>query len=80
MLVEKTWAFGLLPFLPELTGVPTYYFLFNYRTWTTKEDRERKCPITGNDWLIEGKTDDDFIAFKCDESRLVSELSTNTKD
>ena len=39
-----------------------------------------KCPITGNDWYIKGATASDFIAFKCDESRLVSELSTNSSD
>jgi len=66
--------------IEKLTGVPTYYFLFNYRNWTAKEDRERKCPMTGNDWIIKGKTDDDYIAFKCDESRLVSELSSNTNN
>ena len=29
---------------------------------------------------IKGKTSADFIAFKCDESRLVSELSTNSSE
>ena len=62
----------------DLTGVPTYYFMFNYRGWSEEDDRKRKCPVTGSDWLIEGKSSSDFIAFKCDESRLVSELSTNT--
>jgi predicted nucleic acid-binding Zn ribbon protein len=66
--------------IEKITNIPSYYFLFNYRTWTAKEDKERKCPITGNDWFIEGKTEEDFIAFKCDESRLVSHLSTNTSN
>lgn len=66
--------------IEELTGVPTYYFLFNSRKWTVQEDLDRKCPLTNNEWRIEGKTASDFIAFKCDESRLVSELSHNCKD
>jgi predicted nucleic acid-binding Zn ribbon protein len=64
--------------IEDLTGKPTYYFLFNYRGWSKAKDRARKCPVTGNDWLIEGKTASDAIAFKCDASRLVSELSANS--
>ncbi|MCF6236025.1 MAG: Zn-ribbon-containing protein [Gammaproteobacteria bacterium] len=67
----------LCALVEKLTAVPTYYFLFNYRDGSQKQDQQRKCPITGNDWLIADKTSSDFIAFKCDESRLVSELSTN---
>ncbi|MFD1143005.1 DUF2310 family Zn-ribbon-containing protein [Larkinella insperata] len=60
----------------ESTGIPTYYFLLNYRNWGRTKDHARKCPLTGQDWLIEGATINDFIGFKCDESRLVSELSS----
>ncbi|MCK5831653.1 MAG: DUF2310 family Zn-ribbon-containing protein [Methylococcales bacterium] len=66
--------------IEKLTGVPTYYFIHNYRPWSAEKDKQQKCPITGNDWLIEGKTTSDFIAFKCEESRLVSELSTNSSE
>ena len=65
--------------IEELTNIPTYYFLFNYRNLTEDEDKQRKCPITKKEWLIKGKTSSDFIAFKCDESKLVSALSTNSK-
>lgn len=63
--------------IEELTKVPTYFFLFNYRAWGQKKDKARKCPSCGNDWLIEGKTFNDFYAFKCDQCRLISELSSN---
>jgi predicted nucleic acid-binding Zn ribbon protein len=66
--------------IEELTGVPTYYFLFNYRNWSVEEDFARKCPITNQHWLLAGKTANDFIAFKCDDSRLVSELSHNCEE
>jgi predicted nucleic acid-binding Zn ribbon protein len=66
--------------IEDLTGKPTYYFLFNYRGWSKAQDLARKCPVTGQDWIIPGKTSsDDYIAFKCDESRLVSELSANVR-
>ena len=70
----------LCTLIEKLTGVPTYYFLHNYRPWSEEKDKQMKCPITGNDWLIQGNTSDDFIAFKCEESRLVSELSTNSSE
>ncbi len=63
--------------IEEVTGIPTYYFLFNYRSWGRKKDRERKCPNCGNDWFIDGSTFNDYYAFKCDTCRLISELSSN---
>jgi len=71
---------GLCTLIEKLTGVPTYYFMHNYRSWSAEKDKQQKCPITSNSWYIDGKTSDDFIAFKCDESRLVSELSTNSTE
>ncbi|GAA4470318.1 Zn-ribbon-containing protein [Nibrella saemangeumensis] len=59
------------------TGVPTYYFLMNWRAWGRKKDEARKCPGCGGDWLIPEATFNDYIAFKCDNCRLVSELSSN---
>lgn len=64
--------------IEEMTGVPTFYFLINYRAWSTSKDEARRCPETGEDWQIAGRTAYHPIAFKCDASRLVSELSANT--
>ncbi len=75
--INKTGR-DLCSIIEKKTNIPTYYFLFNYRGWTEKEDFARKCPLTGNNWSIKDKTTTDFIAFKCDKSRLVSELSTNS--
>ncbi len=66
--------------IETLTGTPTYYFLMNDRHWSRKQDLSRKCPLTGKAWRIEGATTSDFIAFKCDASRLVSELSPSCRD
>ncbi len=64
--------------IEKLTGVPTYTFLFNYRNLSEQDDKKRKCPSCSEKWYIEGKTSADFIAFKCDDCCLVSELSTNS--
>ncbi len=63
--------------IEEVTGTPTYYFLFSYRAWGQQKERARKCPHCGGDWLIEGATFNDFYGFKCDDCRLVSEISSN---
>ena len=65
--------------IEALTGTPTYYHLFNYRGWSEKQDQARLCPVTGKLWRIEGSSTADFIAFKSDEARLVSELSFNCR-
>ncbi|WP_461129117.1 DUF2310 family Zn-ribbon-containing protein [Spirosoma aerophilum] len=62
--------------IEHLTGKPTYYFLDNRRGWSEPRDRAQKCPLTGQDWLLEGSTFNDFIGFKCETSRLVSRLSS----
>lgn len=65
--------------IEQSTGVPTHYFLMNYRNWTQTEDMAQKCPLTGQDWLLPANTYP-YIDFKCDDSRLVSELSQNWSD
>jgi predicted nucleic acid-binding Zn ribbon protein len=62
--------------IEEVTKIPTYYFLFNYREWGRKKDQNRKCPNCGGSWLIKGKTFNDIYVFKCDKCRLISELSS----
>lgn len=62
--------------LEERTGIPTYYYLTNRRQWSEQQDRRLKCPLCGEDWLVEGATFQDFIGFKCEKSRLVSHLSS----
>ncbi|VAW36445.1 hypothetical protein MNBD_GAMMA01-191 [hydrothermal vent metagenome] len=64
--------------IENLTGIPSYYFLFNYRNLSEQDDKNRKCPVCHKKWSIKGKTSTDFIAFKCDNCRLVSELTTNS--
>lgn len=65
--------------IEAVTGIPTYYFLANYRDWSKEEDMTQKCPLTGLEWRIDPKISD-YIDFKCEESRLVSEFSQNCSD
>jgi predicted nucleic acid-binding Zn ribbon protein len=65
--------------IETVTGVPTYYFLANYRDWSKAADLNQKCPLTGQDWRIDSKISN-YIDFKCDKSRLVSEFSQNCAD
>lgn len=59
--------------IEQLTGIPTYYYL--YRLGTDEQtERARKCPATGKDWLLDEPLHHLFH-FKCDESRLLSNLS-----
>ena len=64
--------------IEEVTGVPTYYFLFNYRRRSLKQDGAWKCPLCGKEWLVASAKSSDDIAFRCSESRLMSRFSQNS--
>ncbi len=64
--------------IEEVSGVPTFYFLFNYRRRSRKQDREWKCPDCGKEWWLEGRVPGDFIAFRCEGCRLVSSFTINS--
>ncbi len=61
------------------TGKPTFYFLLNDRRWTTRQDRNRKCPGCGGDWALESDAPHRDIAFRCEPCRLVSERSPSCR-
>jgi predicted nucleic acid-binding Zn ribbon protein len=60
--------------LTELTGIPTYYYLYRYikRTSLSKE-KKRPCPGCGGEWLLPSAWH--RFGLKCDRCRLVSNLS-----
>lgn len=62
--------------LTELTNIPTYYYLYNYRRISRKKDLNRKCPCCGGEWLLKEELHRLFN-FKCDKCRLISSLSSN---
>jgi predicted nucleic acid-binding Zn ribbon protein len=63
--------------ISELTGVPTYYYLFNYKQISAQKDKSRKCPSCNGKWLLKEPLLN-FYNFKCDKCRLVSTFSPVT--
>ena len=62
--------------IEELTTIPTYYYLHNYRK--AKGDQLLKpCPVCGNKWNLK-ETLNNFYEFKCDRCKLLSTTSPNT--
>ncbi len=64
--------------IEEVSGIPAYYFLFNYRRRNQQRESNWKCPLSGKDWLLPLAKRGDFIAFRCEESRLVSSFTSNS--
>ncbi|GHT46933.1 hypothetical protein FACS189454_08840 [Planctomycetales bacterium] len=63
--------------IEKITGVPTYYYLYNYRCITKEKDRSRPCPVCGESWF-QGGEKREFEQFRCDSCRLVSNLTFNS--
>ena len=63
--------------LTELTGIATYYYVFNYRNITSKKDKERQCPSCNGSWLLKDRLLN-FYDFKCDTCKLISSFSPIT--
>lgn len=61
--------------ITELTKIPTYYYLFNYRQIPIKKDKKRPCPSCGGEWLLEKPLH--RYDFKCDACRLISTITSN---
>lgn len=62
--------------IEKISAVPTYYYLYRAGGVSLEEERHRHCPQCGGDWRLEEAIFDVFH-FKCDQCRLVSNLSWN---
>lgn len=61
--------------IEHLTKIPTYYYLYRVGGETIEAEQARPCPRCGNKaWLLEEPIHDLFH-FKCDNCRIVSNLS-----
>ncbi|MCB9234846.1 MAG: DUF2310 family Zn-ribbon-containing protein [Bacteroidia bacterium] len=69
------WGMECCRMIEAVTQVPTYYFLFNYRAISRQKDQARPCPNCGGNWFVGGENINELYAFKCDNCRLVSELT-----
>lgn len=61
--------------LEDLTSVPTFYFLYNYRKHQ-KDDINRPCPSCNKKWSLKDRHY--FYDFKCDDCRIISTISSNS--
>lgn len=67
---------GICNKITELTNIPVYYYLHNYRK--NKDIQHIKtCPACNNKWELKQQLHN-FYAFKCDKCRLISTISPNT--
>ncbi len=62
--------------IKSLTGIPTYYYLFNYRKMKVEQDKKRSCPSCGGHWLLD-KPLNKIYDFKCGKCELISSLTSN---
>ena len=72
VLFKRGW--GLRGRIEYLTKIPTYYYLYRVGGISLKAEKERKCPQCGGEWLLDAPIHDIFY-FKCDDCRLVSNIS-----
>ncbi|RSK44570.1 DNA-binding protein [Hymenobacter perfusus] len=68
---------GLAAELEAVTGVPVYYYLYNYRALSLAKDQQRPCPVCGQPWLLSEPLHDRYD-FQCTTDRLISELTSNS--
>ncbi|WP_318408415.1 Zn-ribbon-containing protein [Photobacterium leiognathi] len=62
--------------LERQTQVPTYYYLYRVGGENLESEASRTCPSCGKDWRV-GEPLHGLFHFKCDDCRLVSNLSWN---
>lgn len=61
--------------IEELTKVPTYYYLHNYKKHK-KGDENKPCPSCQRNWKLETSLHNVYD-FRCDECRILSTISPN---
>lgn len=64
--------------LTDKTGIPVYHYLYKFNGRSLKQEKARKCPSCGGDWLLENPWHDSFD-FRCDECRLISNIAFNVR-
>ncbi|MCK3657325.1 hypothetical protein A4G18_00975 [Pasteurellaceae bacterium Pebbles2] len=62
--------------IEQTTQTPTYYYLYRIGGESLAQEQQRRCPICQGDWRLAQPISDLFY-FKCDQCRLVSNLSWN---
>jgi len=60
--------------IEQNSGIDTYYYLYRVGGENLKSEQQRRCPQCEGDWALEEAVHQVFD-FKCDDCRLVSNLS-----
>jgi predicted nucleic acid-binding Zn ribbon protein len=63
--------------IEELTNIPTYYYIYNYKKYKGGDSISRSCPSCKGEWGLENPLHD-FYDFQCNRCKLLSNLSRNT--
>ncbi len=64
--------------IKSATGIPAYYYLFNFKNVPEKVDISRKCPSCKHEWLIENNLNK-FYNFLCKKCNLISSFTSNSR-
>jgi predicted nucleic acid-binding Zn ribbon protein len=56
------------------SAVPTYYYLYRHTGRSLRQERRRRCPSCGGEWLL-GERWHGLFDFRCDRCRLLSNIS-----
>jgi predicted nucleic acid-binding Zn ribbon protein len=59
--------------ISQAMQVPTYYYLHRYYGKSVNQERARKCPSCGGEWLLAKRLHGKFD-FKCDNCKLLSNV------
>lgn len=65
---------ALAKIIEENAGIPTYYYLYRVGGENLQSEKQRLCPQCNNEWALDEPLHQVFD-FKCDDCRLVSNLS-----
>lgn len=69
-------GYALAQQIENHTHIPTYYYLYRIGGTSLAQEQQRRCPICQKKWHLSSPLFDLFH-FKCDDCRLVSNLSWN---
>lgn len=67
-------GYALRQEIEQYTGIPTYYYLYRIGGESLQTEQQRCCPSCHKNWALKAPLFDLFD-FKCDQCRLVSNLS-----
>jgi predicted nucleic acid-binding Zn ribbon protein len=61
----------------DLTGIPTFYYLYRWGARSRKAELGRRCPRCSGEWLLE--TPWHLFDFRCDGCHLVSNIAWDVR-